>query len=108
MIGGEDLEKTKSSRRRNLRLVITIMVIGFVLLWFSDFLPQRVAEVVASGYMSKQEDGNEYDLIGADYSNAHDCYMVYFEDESGARQRNIGIYWRYFPFNVYFDSDYPG
>jgi hypothetical protein len=95
LIGGEDLEKTKSSRRRNLRLVITIMVIGFVLLWFSDFLPQRVAEVVASGYMSKQEDGN-------------DCYMVYFEDESGARQRNIGIYWRYFPFNVYFDSDYPG
>lgn len=58
--------------------------------------------------MLEQDDGENYEVSGSDYSSAHDCYFVYFFKNGSSKQRNIGIYYHYFPFAVYFDSNYPG
>lgn len=92
------------------RRIIIITVVAFILLWFSDFLPKQVVKIVAGNYISKQEDGNDYKLKDVEYSPAHDCYFAYYykkENPSG-ETRNIGVYYRWLPFDVYFDSAYPG
>ena len=58
--------------------------------------------------MLEQDGGKNYEVSGADYSPAYDCYFVYFVNDGSSKQRNIGIYYRYFPFVIYFDSNYPG
>lgn len=109
MKGDEDVDKTNNFNVPNLaKKGITIIAIIFILLWFSDILPPKVAEVVAAIYMNVQEDGSEYDLVSSEYSPAHDCYFVYFENRDSSTQRHVGIYWRFFPFDVYYDSNYPG
>lgn len=87
------------------KIILISLILGLLLLWFSDILPIQVAKIVASIYI-RGETTEDFQIIGADYSPAHDAYFVYFK--SGDHQRNIGIYYRYFPFDVYFDSYYPG
>lgn len=92
------------------RWIVTLIVIGFLALWFSDVLPKQVVKLVASNYMSKQENGHNYKLKMVEYSPAHDAYFAYFNNATIPDQdaRNIGVYYRWFPFHVYFDSYYPG
>lgn len=93
------------------RLVaIFFIAVAFLALWFSDILPKQVVKVVANNYISKQEVSIEYRLKDVEYSPAHDCYFAYYENENdaNAETRNIGIYYRWFPVWVYFDSAYPG
>lgn len=99
--------KNKMVKNKRLISIITVVIVTVTLLWFSDILPKKVAEVVAINYVSKQEDGNNYKVTGVDYSPAHNCYFVYFVNND-YEQRNIGIYYRYFPFDAYYDSKYPG
>ncbi len=92
--------------------VVTIIIISvvFLALWFSEFLPKQVVKIVAGNYISKQEDSAKYKLKDVEYSPAHDCYFAYYQNEndSNAETRNIGVYYRWFPVKVYFDSAYPG
>jgi len=88
------------------KIIVFILILILVTLWFSDILPLQVAKVTAIIYMRQVEDHEDFQLIDAEYSPAHDTYFVYFK--SGDINRNIGIYYRYFPFEVYFDSFYPG
>lgn len=90
------------------KAIVVGLIIIFTGLWFSDILPPKVAEITAFTYMVRQENGNDYKIKGSDYSNAHDCFFVYFENEDRIGKRNVGIYYRFFPFDVYYDSDYPG
>ncbi len=108
---GEDLkdkDKVNKTKNKNKVIIITALLIAFLLLWFSDILPLKVADAISISYISKQNDGREYSVIGSDYSPAHDCYFVYFSKSENSKQRNIGIYYRFLPFDVYFDSYYPG
>ncbi|MFT4145281.1 MAG: hypothetical protein QM644_12565 [Mobilitalea sp.] len=92
------------------KLIVSVILAAFIILWFSDFLPKQVVKVVASNYISKQEDGDNYKFKLVEYSPAHDSYMVYFYDteNSDAELRNLGVYYRWFPFKVYYDSVFPG
>lgn len=87
---------------------ITTLIILFCVLWFSEILPKQVAQLVASSYMNHQEDGSDYQVLDVEYSPAHDSYFVYFINQKNKHQRNIGVYYRLFPYKVYFDSNYPG
>ncbi|MDF2840927.1 MAG: hypothetical protein K0Q99_1699 [Clostridia bacterium] len=91
-------------------ITIFIVAVIFLTLWFSDFLPKQIVKVVAGNYISNQVDGVDYKLKDVEYSPAHDCYFAYYvnEKEPNARTRNIGVYYRWFPVSVYFDSAYPG
>lgn len=102
--------KNLSTQKRKKFWIILLIIITFSFLWFSDVLPKQIAEVVATNYMLKQENGNNYEVYDVEYSNAHDCYFVYFQnkDTQISEMRNIGIYYRYLPFYVYCDSNYPG
>lgn len=97
-----------SSRKVRINTFIILFVVAFILLWFSDVIPIKIAELVAVNYISSQEDGEEYTIINSDYSNAHDCYFVYFINTDNSEQRNIGIYFRFLPYDIYYDSKYPG
>lgn len=93
---------------RTIYAFIVVVSIVLAYLWFSDYLPLKVSEAMATRYLLNQENGNKYELIGSDYSSAHDCYFVYFINEETSEQRNIGIYYRFLPINIFFDSAYPG
>ena len=108
MIGGLVLNFNKI--KKNSFTIIIVIILLFSVLWFTEveFLPLNVAKIVASNYMSQQEDGADYKVSGGEYSSAHDSYFIYFINTRTSSYRNIGIHYRYFPFEVYFDSDYPG
>lgn len=91
-------------------VVIAVVIVCFLVLWFSDVLPKQVVKLVSSSYMSVQEDGDNYKLKMVEYSPAHDCYFAYFYDVKNpdGNTRNIGVYYRWLPFDVYFDSKFPG
>ena len=91
-------------------VLILIIVVAFLTLWFSDYLPKQVVKIVAGNYISKQENSIKYRLIDVEYSSAHDCYFAYYQNEndSNAETRYIGVNYRWFPVWVYFDSAYPG
>lgn len=91
-------------------IIVTVLIVSFLMLWFSDVLPKQVVKLVSSSYMLKQEDGDSYKLKNVEYSPAHDCYFAYFyyEQDPEGNTRNIGVYHRWFPFDVYFDSKFPG
>lgn len=99
--------------KKKVSVVLGIFFIAFILLWFSDVLPKQTAKIVAESYMKNQLYGEHYDAEYAEYSPAHDSYFVYFsggpnpEGEIGTT-RHIGVYYRYFPFFVWYDSLYPG
>lgn len=96
--------------KKNAFTIIIVFILLFSTLWFTEveFLPLNTAKLVAMNYMSEQEDGAEYKISGGEYSSAHDSYVIYFINKNTSSYRNIGIHYRYFPFEVYFDSDYPG
>jgi hypothetical protein len=91
-------------------ITIIVIVIVFLALWFSGVLPEEMVKVVAHNYISKHGDGVEYKFKNVEYSSAHDCYFAYYEYENdpNAETRNIGVYYRWFPVWVYFDSAFPG
>ena len=85
------------------RILILMVVLIFGILWFSHALPIQLSKVTAAYYLSTQADGEGYHITGADFSGPFDSYFVYFENEAGEK-RNIGVYYRYLPFDVRFDS----
>ncbi len=95
--------------KNNSLIIVIIIILFFSTLWFTEveLLPLKVAKIVAVKYMSHQEDGADYKVIGAEYSPAHECYFVNFINKNTSADRNIGIYYQYFPFEIYFDSDNP-
>lgn len=100
----------KREFRKKKGLIISIFIFTFLILWFLDFLPQQVVKIVAKGYISQQENGDRYKLKNVEYSPAHDCYFAYFYEKENpdGETRNIGVYYRYIPISIYFDSAYLG
>lgn len=99
---------------KKLSLVLGILCAAFLILWFSDILPKAAAKSVAEKYMKNEVlYGEQYHAEYAEYSPAHDSYFVYFSggpNPSGemGTTRHIGVYYRYFPFFVWYDSMFPG
>lgn len=93
--------------------VIIALCLLFAALWLLDILPPEVAKIPARIHMDAEEFGETYRIEYAEYSPAHDSYFVYFSGgpSSGGENeitRNVGVYYRYFPFFVWYDSMYPG
>ena len=101
-------------KAKKLSLVLGIFCIAFLILWFSDILPKHIAKSVAEKYMKSEVlYGEFYETEYAEYSPAHDSYFVYFSggpNPSGemGTTRHIGVYYRFFPFFVWYDSMSPG
>ena len=99
---------------KKLSLVLGIFCAVFMILWFSGILPKAAAKSVAEKYMKNEVLYSEqYHAEYAEYSPAHDSYFVYFSggpNPSGemGTTRHIGVYYRFFPFFVWYDSMYPG
>lgn len=94
-------------------LFLGVLCVLFLVLWFSDILPKAAAKSAAEKYMNEQLYGEFYDAEYAEYSPAHDSYFVYFSggpnpDGKMGTTRHVGVYYRYFPFFVWYDSMYPG
>lgn len=92
------------------RVCISVgIILIFLVMWFSKFLPKQVVRVVAINYMSQQEDGDMFKLKRVDYSSAYGAYFACFENKENLNEkvRNIGIYYKWFPCWVYFDSQKP-
>ena len=89
------------TRRKRILFYILLILLGT--LWFSHALPIQVSKAAAAVYLSTQEDGEGYRIVDADFSGPFDSYFVYFENKAGG-QRNIGVRYRYAPFDVWFDS----
>ena len=106
---GDDFMKAKI-----ISAVLGVFCVAFLILWFSDFLPKQVAISTAEKYMENEVlYGEQYHAEYAEYSPAHDSYFVFFSggpNPSGkmGTTRHIGVYYRYFPFAVWYDSMYPG
>ena len=100
--------------KKKLSLVLVILCLAFLILWFSDILPKQVAKSVAEKYMKNEVlYGEQYHAEYAEYSPAHDSYFVYFSggpNPSGemGTTRHIGVYYRFLPFFVWYDSMNPG
>lgn len=99
--------------KKKIYSAIIIFCAAFVILWFSGILPKQAAAFAAEKYMESQLYGEYYEAEYAEYSPAHDSYFVYFSggpNPSGemGTTRHIGVYYRYFPFFVWYDSMYPG
>ena len=99
--------------KKKTNVVIGIFCAVFVVLWFSGVLPKLAAKSAAEKYMESQLYGEYYKAEYTEYSPAHDSYFVYFSggpNPSGemGTTRHIGVYYRYFPFFVWYDSMYPG
>ena len=99
--------------KKKIITVFLVFVLVFALLWFSDILPAQAAKIAAKSYMKEQLYGEHYKIEYSEYSPAHDSYFVYFsggpnpEGKIGTT-RHVGVYYRYFPFFVWYDSMYPG
>ncbi len=100
-------------KKKIITLVFGTLCLVFLVLWFSDVLPKQAAKSAAESYMENQLYGEFYKAEYVEYSPAHDSYFVYFsggpnpEGEMGTT-RHIGVYYRYFPVSVWYDSMYPG
>ncbi|MBQ7124041.1 MAG: hypothetical protein IJO01_05460 [Oscillospiraceae bacterium] len=99
--------------KNKISIIAGIICVAFLLLWFSDILPKAAAVSSAEKYMKEQLYGEFYEAEYAEYSPAHDSYFVYFSggpNPSGemGTTRHIGVYYRWFPFFVWYDSMYPG
>ena len=100
-------------KERKLSLVIGVICAAILVFWFSGILPKQFAKSAAERYMDEQLYGEFYDAEYVEYSPAHDSYFVYFSggpNPSGemGTTRHIGVYYRFFPFFVWYDSMYPG
>ncbi|MBR3952483.1 MAG: hypothetical protein IKJ82_02565 [Oscillospiraceae bacterium] len=90
-----------------------LLCAALLLLWFCGFLPEKAAIKAAEKYMENQLYGEFYKAEYAEYSPAHDSYFVYFSggpNPSGemGTTRHIGVYYRWLPFFVWYDSINPG
>jgi len=85
------------------RILLMSFILLLLILWFSHFLPEQLSKALAVSYLSAQEDGEDYFIVDADFSGPFDSYFVYFENEAGEK-RNIGVRYRYLPFDIWFDS----
>ena len=97
-----------------LSFAVGVLCLAFLILWFSGILPKEAAKLSAERYMKNEVlYGEFYHAEYAEYSPAHDSYFVYFSggpNPSGemGTTRHIGVYYRFFPFFVWYDSMYPG
>ena len=89
------------TKKKRIFMLAAISVLS--VLWFSHVLPIQLSKVTAAVYLSTKEDGKGYHITDTDFSGPFDSYFVYFENEAG-EQRNIGVHYRYLPFDVWFDS----
>ena len=114
LLPGLRTQRRRQMVRKKLPLILRILCAAFLILWFSDILPKQIAESVAEKYMKNEVlYGEQYHAEYAEYSPAHDSYFVYFSggpNPSGemGTTRHIGVYYRFFPFFVWYDSMYPG
>jgi len=95
-------------KKRIQKVIAVVMVLMLITLWFTDILPEQVAKGVATHYMSSELNGAAYNAVEVTYSSAQDCYFVYFKSAlEPSSERVIGIYYHYFPIDVFYDSYYP-
>ena len=100
-------------KNKALRIAVGSLCLVLLLLWFGGILPKEAAKISAREYMDQQLYGEFYRVQYAEYSPAHDSYFVYFSGgpnpngEMGTT-RHIGVYYRWLPFFVWYDSMYPG
>ena len=100
-------------KKKVLTAAAGILCLAFLLLWFGGILPKEAAKISAEKYMKNQLYGEQYKVQYAEYSPAHDSYFVYFsggpnpEGEMGTT-RHVGVYYRWLPFFVWYDSINPG
>ncbi len=99
--------------KNKLSFIFGAVCVAFLLFWFSGILPKTAAKSSAEKYMNNQLYGEYYNAEYVEYSPAHDSYFVYFSggpNPSGemGTTRHIGVYYRFFPFFVWYDSMYPG
>ncbi len=84
------------------------VIVFFSLLWFSDFLPLKIAKGIATDYIQSQPGGANYLCINSSLSGPHNYYFVYFINIKTSVYRNIGVDGRFLPHRVCFDSEHPG
>ncbi len=100
-------------KKKTVTMIAGLLCTVLLLLWFGGILPKEAAKIAAENYMKNQLYGEQYEVRYAEYSPAHDSYFVYFsggpnpEGEMGTT-RHIGVYYRWFPFFVWYDSINPG
>lgn len=84
-----------------------IVLVGFMILWFSGLLPKQVAKAVANRYIANQENAALYEFEQIEYSPFHDSYFVCYNLKNDPQKtRSLEIPYRYFPFwGVFSDSD---
>lgn len=85
-------------------IAVTAVILLLAVLWFSDFLPLKVAESIATDYILSQPDGDRYICINSALSGPHNYYFVYYKNLSTSEYRSIGVGNRFLPHRVCFDS----
>jgi hypothetical protein len=96
-------------KKRIQKTAVIVIILTLMTMWFTDLLPEQVAKLLATHYMSSEPNGASYDVVDVSYSPAKDCYYVYFNNGlETPPERIIGVYHRYFPIDVFYDSHYPG
>lgn len=83
-------------------LIILVLVLIF---WLTGTIPRGIATLEGSIYIMVKEEG-EIHYEKTIYHPGLDSYLVYFE--VGGEARHVGIQSKYFPFNIYYDSNEPG
>ena len=96
-----------------IRITAGLLCVLLAVLWISEVIPKAIAKSAAESYMQNRLYGEFYDAEYVEYSPAHASYFVYFSggpNPSGeiGTTRHIGVYYRWFPFFVWYDSMYPG
>lgn len=87
--------------------IIFVLLVTLVILIASGILPHYLATGIAIIHMSSLSDGEDYHYVMTEYSSAHDAYFVHFISDTN-QERRLGLYHRYVPTHVFYDSDYPG
>lgn len=99
--------RKKIRKRRQITAIVIVVVLALVVGWFSDGLPKVIVKQMADCHLAQNGGDDELVFQFVEYSPAHDSYFAHYVDSDGD-YRNIGVYYRWFPIDVYFDSEYPG
>jgi hypothetical protein len=95
----------KIRRRRWITTIVIVFILALSIGWFSDGIPKVIVKQMADSHLAKKG-ADELIFEFVEYSPAHDCYFAHYIDKDG-EYRNIGVYHRWLPIEVYFDSEYP-
>lgn len=100
-------------KQKIFRLIAVILIPAAAMLFLSGIIPEAFAKASAARYLKGRPYGEYYRAEYAEYSPAHDSWFVYFSGgpnplgEPGTT-RHIGVYYRWIPFFVWYDSMNPG